>query len=117
EYAEVPPHRSVFSSTTTERPAFAARAAPVSAPPPEPTTTRSYELTSCSLQRTSQVGVRPAGDQRQVEVGLDAGLGGDDVGDRVHAVRGRDDDAGIADQAGLDRGGVPAVDHGEGVRV
>ncbi len=41
EYAEVPPSLSVFSTTHTESPAFAASAAPVSAPPPDPTTTTS----------------------------------------------------------------------------
>ena len=42
EYAEVPPISGVFSRTTVDRPAFAASAAPVRAPPPEPTTTTSY---------------------------------------------------------------------------
>src|SRR6478735_12489371 len=46
EYAEVPPSSEVFSTTTVDRPAFAARKAPVNAPPPEPTTTTSYSCTS-----------------------------------------------------------------------
>ena len=45
EYADVPPINGVFSTTHTESPALAASAAPVSAPPPDPTTTTSY----CSL--------------------------------------------------------------------
>ena len=42
EYAEVPPRYDVFSTTHTDRPALAARTAPVIAPPPDPTTTTSY---------------------------------------------------------------------------
>src|SRR6478609_7986803 len=46
EYAEVPPSSAVFSTTTVDSPALWARNAPVSAPPPEPTTTTSYSRSS-----------------------------------------------------------------------
>ena len=40
----MPPISGVFSRTTVDRPAFDASAAPVSAPPPEPTTITSYSI-------------------------------------------------------------------------
>src|SRR6478735_12221200 len=55
EYAEVPPSRAVFSTTTVASPAFWARKAPVIAPPPEPTTTTSYSRASVMAAILEQV--------------------------------------------------------------
>ena len=59
----------------------------------------------------------PAGHQGHVEVGEQAGLGPADVGDGVDAVHGGGHDAGIADEARLDRLGVQLLEGGEAAGI
>ena len=63
-----------------------------------------------NVRKSEQVRRRLAADQRQVEIGGDARLGGTHRRDRVHAVRGGGDDAVVAFEALLDALGLEALD-------
>src|SRR3954454_16439677 len=107
----------VRAPTTTSAPASASPiATPRPIPWPPPVTIATLSVTRKLSRITgpsptpTQVRCGPAGDQRQVEVGLDAGPGRDDVGNRADAVVGRGHDPGVADQAVLDRLGLEPLE-------
>src|SRR3954452_12192266 len=105
----------VRAPTTTSAPASASPIAtprPIPWPPPVTIATLSVtrKLSRITGPSPAQVGGGTAGDQRQVEVGLDTGPGRDDVRDRADAVVGRGHDPGVADQAVLDGLGLQPLE-------
>src|SRR3954454_10179749 len=107
----------VRAPTTTSAPASASPIAtprPIPWPPPVTiatlSVTRKLSRITGPSPATAQVGGGTAGDQRQVEVGLDTGPGRDDVRDRADAVVGRGHDPGVADQAVLDGLGLQPLE-------
>ena len=107
---------AVRAAHTTSAPASAN---PIAMPRPMPLPAPVTIATCPSRRNRSRITpAHPAGrcrgaarDERQVEVGLDPGLGRAHVRDRVHAVHGRRDDAAVARQSRRDRVGVQAVEH------